>query len=547
MMARIRYLVLALVVVVLLIGGVAYAYPWTLVSRYYAFQSTNPSISSNNAQGYLIQLPQCYISNNPYSGGGYTGATGTYGLINCVAINYGAISIVVWFYEPQNGQGMLLSSNQYLSGAPTSSYHLTPIYIGTNGYLYVGDWIGGSAWQLSPVPISPGWHMVVYEEWASSTSGPYYVSGYLDGRYLGQISSSTLPFMFGEASASLAYSVIGVGDGNAYPNAPNAWWWFNGTIAYVAVYNTVLSQSQVQALYQAGFPNELFAQNLVVAYLLVNNTAIYQGPNYVDYVIPWFVNNALLRQLNIINPSTFVIAPTGLPGLVPSSQFLGPIPTNLFSWCRLLQGVSVSVPSHVYVNQSFNVNVQLTTITQMQYELPYWFLVGINGTNESNVLSIDAWVFSSDAESAYTFVNSTTLVAPPKPGNYTITVSLPVCNMTWTKQITVDPPPSVNTTNSTSPPSPVTNSTSNTPPPPPPNTSGSSSSSSSSTSSSSSASTSTGTASTILTKLSVSLADALTTVTTYLANPVVIALLVLAIVAIAYIIYKKLTEVTIKL
>jgi hypothetical protein len=301
----------------------------------------------------------------------------------------------------------------------------------------------------------------------------------------------------------------------------------------VAVYNTVLNQSQVQQLYQAGFPNELFSQNLVVAYLLVNNTAIYQGPNYVDYIIPWFVNNALLSQLNIINPSTFVITPSGSQGLVPETQFLGPIPNNLFSWCRLLQGVSVSVPSSVYVNQSFNVNVQLTTITQMQYGLPYWFLVGINGTNESQVLRVDAWLFSSDAVNAYTFINSTTLVAPPKPGNYTVVVSLPVCNMTWTKQITVDPPPS-NTTSSTG--SNGNNSTS----PPPTNSTQFGPGTSSPTSSTSST---TGTSSTTS---STTLIDALNTMVQYLANPVVVVVVVL-IVAVAYIIYKHKTEVVVRL
>jgi len=216
---------------------------------------------------YAWQLPQCTITSNPYSGGGYTGTTGTYGLLNCIAIQNGAISAVVWFYLPPGGQGVLLSSNEYLPGAPTTTYHLSPIYIGTNGYLYVGDWIGGSAWQLPPVPISPGWHIVVYEEWAASYSGPYYVAGYLDGQYLEQISSNTLPFMFGEAPESLAYSVIGVGDGNAYPSSPNAWFFFNGTIAFVALYNRVLTTGDVLAIYEG---------NLVTSGLV----AVWYGDDY---------------------------------------------------------------------------------------------------------------------------------------------------------------------------------------------------------------------------------------------------------------------------
>ena len=535
MMKGIRYLLLGLVVVVLLIGGVAYAYPWSLVSRYYAMQPTNPSISSSNTQGYLIQLPQCSITSNPYGG-----STGTYGLLNCVAIKYGAISAVVWFYEPSGGQGALLSfqNNQYSN----SSSDYTPwLYVGTNGSLYGGDWVG-SIWQVSTSSaISPGWHMAVIEEWAASTSGPYYAALYLDGNYIGQSSTSNPPQLFG-LNTAYAYNDIGTGyTAGSWASGNGGWFFFNGTIAYVAVYNTVLSQSQVQQLYSAGFPNELFSQNLVVAYLLVNNTAIYQGPpplftgswgNY--YFVPWFVNYALLNQMGITNPQAITITPSGSQGLIPETQFLGPIPSNLFSWCRLLQGVSVSVPSSAYVNQSFNVNVQLTTITQMQYELPYWFLVGINGTNESQVLRVDAWLFSSDAVNAYTFINSTTLVAPPKPGNYTVVVSLPVCNMTWTEQIAVDPPPSnASTTGSNG------NNSTNSTSPPPTNSNQFGPGASSSTSGASSAT------STSSTTSSAVLIDALNTMVQYLVNPVVVVVVVL-IVAVAYILYRR-RETVIKL
>ncbi len=79
--------------------------------------------------GYLAQLPQCSISSNPYGG-----ATGTYGLFNCVAIDYGAISAVVWFYEPSGGQGVLLGfSNAQYSSSPTG---YTP-WLDVNGNLAV--------------------------------------------------------------------------------------------------------------------------------------------------------------------------------------------------------------------------------------------------------------------------------------------------------------------------------------------------------------------------------------------------------------------------
>ncbi len=58
--------------------------------------------------GYFALLPQCYVSSDPYAN-----YWGTYGLLNCVAIDYGAISAVVWFYETPGGQGTILNFLNY--------------------------------------------------------------------------------------------------------------------------------------------------------------------------------------------------------------------------------------------------------------------------------------------------------------------------------------------------------------------------------------------------------------------------------------------------
>ena len=61
------------------------------------------SLFGNGVNKYIFwQLPQCNITSNPYGG-----HTGTYGLLNCIAIQNGAISAVVWFYVPPAGQGVL--------------------------------------------------------------------------------------------------------------------------------------------------------------------------------------------------------------------------------------------------------------------------------------------------------------------------------------------------------------------------------------------------------------------------------------------------------
>jgi len=310
----------------------------TVPKTIYAFQPTNPSISNNNAQGYLAQLPQCSISSNPYSGGGYTGNTGTFGLFNCVAIDYGAISVVVWFYEPTNGQGIILSFQNYQYLTVPDKY--TPwLYVGTNGYLYAGDW-AGAVNQVS-APINPGWHMAVVEEWASSTSGPYYIALYLDGNYIGQVPTGYLPQLFGGVTF-FPYNDIGSGR-SGWPSQPmiNGWFFFNGAIAYVAVYNTVLTQSQVQQLYQAGFPNTLFSNNLVVAYVLV--PGYYNGGGY--YFVPYFVNSQIMSQMGISNAYATSITPSGSVGAIPSSQFI-PLKTAFPTTIGYLVGNGVTYTVH---------------------------------------------------------------------------------------------------------------------------------------------------------------------------------------------------------
>jgi len=206
-------------------------------------------LGNNPSSGpYAGQLPQCTITSNPYSGGGYTGATGTYGLFNCIAIQNGAISVVVWFYLPPGSVGPLLSF-QTVSYPNTPSNGWTPImYIDSNGLIHMGDCCGVTTVSA---PVSPGWHIAVFEEWASSTTGPYYIAGYLDGNYLGQQQLSLYGQIFGIQYGPFPYNYIGSGYGGGWPNYPTSGWaFFNGAIAYVALYNRVLTTSDVLAIYQ---------------------------------------------------------------------------------------------------------------------------------------------------------------------------------------------------------------------------------------------------------------------------------------------------------
>ncbi|MFP3316783.1 MAG: hypothetical protein RXN79_00015 [Candidatus Nanopusillus sp.] len=222
---------------------------------------------------------------------------------------------MVWFYEPPGGQGVILGFTgfQYPSGAGV----WTPwLYAGTNGYLYAGDWADDGPQHVS-TPINPGWHIAVIEEWASSTSGPYYIALYLDGNYIGQTTTSFLPDLFGK-SGNYQYGDIGTGYTTYWPATPGGWFFFNGTIAYTALYNTILSQSQVQQLYQSGFPNTLFSNNLVISY--IPDPTYYNNNSY--YFIPYYVNTQLMNQMGINNYNATSITPSGNISPIPGSQFV---------------------------------------------------------------------------------------------------------------------------------------------------------------------------------------------------------------------------------
>ena len=56
----------------------------------------------NNTYGSAFEMPTTVVSSNPW--GGYTG---NFSLLNAIAIRYAVVTIVMWFYYPQNGMGTL--------------------------------------------------------------------------------------------------------------------------------------------------------------------------------------------------------------------------------------------------------------------------------------------------------------------------------------------------------------------------------------------------------------------------------------------------------
>jgi hypothetical protein len=209
--------------------------------------------------------------------------------------------------------------------------------------------------------------MAVVEEWAASTSGPYYLSLYLDGQLVGQVSTSYITQLFG-SNHVYPYDYIGSGFSSYTPATPGGWFFFNGVIAYIALYNRVLSPSEVVSIYQGNRDtNGLVAE--------------YVGDNYDPSSGVWFDdvggNNAYL----------FVPAsPPEVVDLVPT-EFTSGINYELLARkiAEEVAGKPINI-ANLPINQYGNLNIGVPD----QWGYPYIDLSGIANNplkNAFNVLS----------------------------------------------------------------------------------------------------------------------------------------------------------------
>jgi hypothetical protein len=221
--------------------------------------------------------------------------------------------------------------------------------VGTNSYLYAGDYAGGYM-QVS-TPISPGWHMAVIEEWAVSTSGPYYIALYLDGLFVGQISTSSLPQLFN----AYTYSNIGTGYTANWVYTNGGWFFFNGAIAYIALYNRVLSSSEVVSIYQGNrVTNGLVAE--------------YVGDNYDPSTQVW-VDDINYNNANLVLQSSVVLIDITVP-----TEFTSGINYDLLAQkiAENIAGKPISI-ANLPINQYGNLNIG----TQDQWGYTYIDLSGM--------------------------------------------------------------------------------------------------------------------------------------------------------------------------
>jgi hypothetical protein len=369
----------------------------------FAFQPTNPwfmsYVGANYRQyyefGYYLQPTQQCSLYDPYTSSKVTTA-----LPGCVAIAYGAVSIVMWFYQPPNGWGPLI-------GVPNPA---DPIIYIWNGYLRGGYEFYG-LWYIN-VPVSTGWHMLVIEEWYNQTTGDVNSTVYLDGQlvYTASPSPGSSVFFSGTNYGTYYFGAGFRGYGNLFVL-------YNGSIAWIAVYNTVLSQSQVQQLLQVGFPNSLFSNNLVVAYLLSNNTYYYvtDGISH-NYIKPYYANPNLLSNAGLPSNATLsILMPSSWSNIanqyywIPFTMWQPVTNYSVISYCRLMSYYTFN-----YLGGSKYQVVLVTNQNMNQFPLDYQFLI-TSGSGSQFVLPVYAYGNTN------TFTNTTT--ATP-----TASAFLPVCD-----------------------------------------------------------------------------------------------------------------------
>lgn len=152
-----------------------------------------------------------------------------------------SMSVALWFKSTSNGV-IFSDSNTDVSGTPTGFDPL--IYIETNGILHAGGWIGSAPNLASSGAVNDGkWHQAV---WVNS--GGSIQSLYLDGQFVTSVSGG----MFGVSSTNIWQIGTGyVGNTAQWPNTPNNWFYYNGAVDDVRVYNRALSANEIQELYNS--------------------------------------------------------------------------------------------------------------------------------------------------------------------------------------------------------------------------------------------------------------------------------------------------------
>jgi hypothetical protein len=191
----------------------------------------------------------------PFTGSDATSFNGTSGLVTSQNQVAGPqeFSIEGWFQSTTDDGGKLIGFGNGQTGM--SSNYDRHIYMMNDGQLVFGVYNNGTETIETPDVYNDGqWHYVVATYNANVTSGPN-MAFYVDGQLIGTGTSSS-------AQSYSGYWRVG-GDNlngwnldpwgsNSQGSTQPASYYFNGTIADVAVYPVALTAAQVAAHYAAG-------------------------------------------------------------------------------------------------------------------------------------------------------------------------------------------------------------------------------------------------------------------------------------------------------
>ena len=188
---------------------------------------------------------QCQVTSNPYGG-----ATGTYGLLNCIAIQNGGLWSVIRLNWQPNAYGNLLG----FQNGPAYQYSSNgDDWLNVNnGYVYLSDIFGTAGWYQVRLGLSVGWHTIIAGEYYSG--GTYYLFLAMDtpSNYA-TFSFARTTTLFGY-SGPYPYSIIGAMSSNFGVGGVTSMG-FVGPVQYIAIYggnSPSIQSTLLQWLQQTG-------------------------------------------------------------------------------------------------------------------------------------------------------------------------------------------------------------------------------------------------------------------------------------------------------
>jgi hypothetical protein len=191
----------------------------------------------------------------PFTGQNGTAFDGKTGLVtsNQQVTGPQTFSVEGWFKTTTNTGGKLIGFGNNQTGA--SGNYDRHIYMMNDGQLVYGIWNNQTETIETPNVYNDGqWHYVVATYDATVTSGPN-MTLYIDGQQIGTATSSSAQGYSGYWRVGgdnlNGWNLDPWGSNSQGTTQPNSYY-FNGTMADVAVYPTALSSAQVGTHYAAG-------------------------------------------------------------------------------------------------------------------------------------------------------------------------------------------------------------------------------------------------------------------------------------------------------